>query len=56
MLAIRPDLSFEAINFECTYIFSATASTHRLDFVIDQNVNKYQKMSHLVSMRTSVSV
>ena len=35
---------------------SATASTIRLDFVIDQNVNKYQKMSHIVSMKTSVSV
>ena len=55
MLANRPDLSLEAIMFECT-LSSATTSTIRLDFVIDQNVNKYQKISHLLSMRTSVYV
>ena len=47
MLAKRPDLSLEAINFEFTYLLS---STIRLDFVIDQNVNKYQKTSHLVNL------
>ena len=49
MLANRPDLSLEAIMFECT-LSSATTLTIRLDFVIDQNVNKYQKMSHLVNL------
>ena len=48
MLANRPDLSLEAFNFGCTYLLSS--ATVRLDFVIDQNVNKYQKMSYLVNL------
>ena len=47
MLANGPDLSLEAINFECTYLLSSTIP---LDFVIVQNVNKYQKISHLVNL------